>query len=82
MREKNMICDHCGQEGAKERRVSKSYGKGASLFVIENVPVVSCSSCGVTYLSASTLHEIHRIKLHRKTIAKKKNIPVARFQVA
>lgn len=77
-----MICDHCGKEGAKERRVSKSYGKGDSLFVVENVPVVSCPSCGVTYLTANTLHEIHRIKLHRKSMSKKKNIHVAKFQVA
>ena len=75
-----MVCDHCGQKSAKKRKVSKSYGKRSSLFIIEDVPVISCPSCGVTYLTAETLHEIHRIKVHRKSLAMKKSIPVARFQ--
>ncbi len=37
-----MICDICGRSGAHVRRVSRSYGRGASLFVIENIPIVSC----------------------------------------
>ena len=37
-----MVCDVCGQEGARLRRVTRSYGKGATILVIENVPVVSC----------------------------------------
>jgi len=52
------------------RRVSRSYGKGEGLLVIENVPVVSCPNCGEGYLTAETLHEIERIKLHRKSFAK------------
>ncbi len=52
------------------RRVSRSYGKGEDLLVIENVPVVSCPNCGEGYMTAETLHEIERIKLHRKSFAK------------
>ncbi len=74
-----MVCDICGKEGARLRRVSRSYGKGDDLLVIENVPVVSCPSCGESYLTAETLHEIERIKLHRQNFAVKRRIAVAEF---
>ncbi|MHA1880735.1 MAG: type II toxin-antitoxin system MqsA family antitoxin [Candidatus Heimdallarchaeota archaeon] len=74
-----MICDICGQEGAKVRHVTRSYGKGVDLLIIENVPVVSCPHCGESYLTAETLHEIERIKLHRKSFAKERSVPVAAF---
>ncbi|MCK4390125.1 MAG: type II toxin-antitoxin system MqsA family antitoxin [Desulfobacterales bacterium] len=74
-----MMCDICGQEGARIRRVARSYGKGKNLLVIENVPVVSCPDCGESYLTAETLHEIERIKLHRKSFAVERPIEVASF---
>lgn len=72
-------CDMCGQKGAQIRHVTRSYGKGERLFVIENVPIVSCPHCGESYLTADTLHEIERIKLHKKTIALERSVPVAEF---
>ena len=57
-----MICDLCGESGAQVRHASRSYDKGATLFVIENVPIVSCPRCGESYLSAETLHKIEHIK--------------------
>jgi YgiT-type zinc finger domain-containing protein len=78
MRQK-MICDICGQEGAQVRHVTRSYGKSSRLLVIENIPVVSCPSCGESYLTADTLHEIERIKLHRQSFAKERSVPVAAF---
>ena len=74
-----MICDICGKEGARIRRVARSYGKGENLLVIENVPVVSCPHCGESYLTAETLHEIERIKLHRKSFAMPRQVAVADF---
>ncbi|HJW86807.1 MAG TPA: type II toxin-antitoxin system MqsA family antitoxin [Candidatus Brocadiaceae bacterium] len=62
-----MICDICGKESAQVRRIAETYGKGKNLLVIENVPMVSCLSCGESYFTAETLHEIERIKLHRKS---------------
>jgi len=74
-----MICDICGQQGARVRHVTRSYGRDEDLLVIENVPVVSCSNCGESYLSAETLHEIERIKLHRKSFAQERLVSVAVF---
>lgn len=74
-----MVCDICGKSGAHVRRVSRSYGQGASLFVIENVPIVSCPHCGESYLTAETLHELERIKLHRRAWAQERTVAVAAF---
>lgn len=75
----SLICDICGKEGAKVRYVPRSYGKGENLLVIENVPVISCPHCGESYLTAETLHELERIKLHRQSFAEPRSVPVAVF---
>jgi hypothetical protein len=43
------------------------------------VPVVSCPHCGESYLTAQTLREIERIKPHKRSFGKKRQVPVARF---
>ncbi|MDY6854526.1 MAG: YgiT-type zinc finger protein [Thermodesulfobacteriota bacterium] len=47
--------------------------------LLENVPVISCPQCGEIYLTAETLHEIERIKLHRKNFATKRHVLIADF---
>jgi YgiT-type zinc finger domain-containing protein len=74
-----MICDICGKDGARVRHVTRSYGKGETLLVIEDIPVVSCPNCGESYLTAETLHEIERIKLHRQSFATERPVHVAAF---
>jgi len=61
-----IACDLCGRREAQIKYITRTYGKGANLLVIENVPVVVCPSCGESYLTVETLHEIERIKLHRR----------------
>ena len=79
MKIKTLVCDICGQSGAQVRHATRSYGQGATLLVIENVPVVVCPHCGESYLTAETLHEIERIKLHRRSFAKPRHVAVASF---
>ncbi len=79
MKTHTLTCDICGQRGAYVRHLTRSYGKGANLLVIENVPVVVCPHCGESYLSAETLHELKRIKLHRRSLAKPRNVAVANY---
>ena len=74
-----MICDICGKEGAKVRRVSRSYGRGKKLLVIEGIPLVSCPVCGESYLTAETLHEIERLKLHQKSLATERPVKILSF---
>ena len=79
MKSNSKTCDVCGEGRVHVRRVTRSYGTGASLLVIENVPIVVCPSCGESYLTAETLHEIERIKLHRRSFARRRDVPVATF---
>lgn len=74
-----MVCDVCGKKGARLIHLSKSYGKGDNLLVIENVPVISCPACGESYLTAITLREIDNIKRNRKKVATERPVPVAVF---
>lgn len=74
-----LVCDICGKEGAQVRHVTRSYGKGARLLVIENVPLISCPHCGESYMTAATLHEIERIKRQRMRFASKRPVAVAVF---
>jgi len=74
-----MVCDVCGRKGARIRRVTRSFGKGKAAFLIEGVPVVSCPRCGESYLTANTLREIERIRLHRQQLTEDRMVPVARF---
>ena len=74
-----MVCDVCGQSEARQRYISRSYGEGESLLVIEGVPVISCPHCGGSYLTAHTLHEIERIKRQRERLAVKRSVSVVVF---
>ena len=73
------ICANCGKPAARIRHLSRSYGKGETLLVIEHVPVISCPSCGESYLTAQTLHEIERIKQQRKQLTQTRPVAVAEF---
>jgi len=75
----DLICEVCGREGARIRHLTRSYGKGANLLVIENVPVVSCPHCGESYLTAETTHELDKIKANRGALAKLRPVAVASY---
>ncbi len=75
-------CDTGGQQAARIRRVSRSYGSGKDLLVIGGIPLIACSSCGESYFTAETLHEVERIKLPREGFAQIRPVSVARFHQA
>ncbi len=74
-----MICKLCGKKGASVRRFARTFGKGDDILVIQNIPSVHCPHCHEDYVTADTLHEIERIKLHRKNFAVKRPVAVAEF---
>lgn len=76
------VCASCGQAGIRLRKVTRSFGRGLSLLVIEDIPLWTCPHCGESYFTAQTLHEIEHIKAIRKTVAVDRPIPVAMFQVS
>jgi YgiT-type zinc finger domain-containing protein len=74
-----MICDNCGREDARIRYITRSYGKGDDLLVIENIPMISCPHCGESYFTAETLHMIEQIKRERQHRAITRPVAVAAF---
>ena len=72
-------CAVCGRAGVIHRRLTKTFGRGSTLLVVENVPVISCPHCGESYMTAETLHEIERIKLQRRSLAKKRSVATVSF---
>jgi len=77
-----VVCGICGKKHARIRRVTRSYGRGRSAFLIEGVPMVRCPDCGESYFTADTLREIERIRLHWRQLATDKRVPVAKFRGA
>jgi YgiT-type zinc finger domain-containing protein len=75
-------CAHCASDRVQLKYVTRSYGKGDALLVIENIPMLSCPSCGESYFTAQTMHEIERIKALRKSVAKARPVAVAAFEKA
>ncbi len=74
-----MKCFNCGGHKARVRRLTRSYGRGAALLMVENVPVVSCPHCGESLLTADTLRALARIRRDRGRVARRRAVPVARF---
>lgn len=64
------------------KHVTRSFGKGPDLLVIERIPMWSCPDCGESYFTAQTMHEIERIKALRKSVAKSRSVAVAQFEAA
>lgn len=74
-----MTCEMCGKKRAAVQRLNRSYGRGKDVLVIEDVPVVTCGACGESYLTAETMHEIERLRLHRKELARARKVMAIRF---
>ena len=75
-------CAHCGSDKVQLKYVTRSFGKGSNLLVIEGIPMWSCPSCGESYFTAQTMHELERIKALRKSVARPRNVAVALFAAA
>ena len=76
----NAVCQSCGRNGVESRRVTRSFGSGSKLLLIEGIPIWSCPHCGESYFTAQTMHQIERIKALRKSVATARAIPVAEFR--
>jgi YgiT-type zinc finger domain-containing protein len=60
------VCASCERKGIELRHVTRSFGRGAKLLVIENIPMWSCRHCGQSYFTARTMHEIERNQIAAK----------------
>ena len=77
--DEKMKCDNCGKPRARIRQIARTYGKGKNLLLIEDIPIIDCLDCTESYMTAETLHEIERIKLHRGSFAIRRPVQVVAF---
>jgi hypothetical protein len=60
--------------------------KGFDVFAqgadVPAIPMWSCQACGESYFTAQTVHQFERTEALRKSIAKKRVVPVAEFEAA
>ena len=61
-----MICSNCGKDSAQRRNMTRTYGKGDDLLIIEDVPVMQCKSCGESYMTIETVRELEQLKKDEK----------------
>lgn len=59
--------------------MTRTYGADADLLVIENVPLVTCSSCGESYLTAATLHHLEDLRDRGRSVAVARPVGVVQF---
>lgn len=62
--------------------MTRSFGKGDRLLVIEDIPYWFCPRCGERYFTAATLREVDRLKVKRSVLIRRKPIPVVSFGAA
>ncbi|MGL4649624.1 MAG: YgiT-type zinc finger protein [Caldilineaceae bacterium] len=72
-------CGTCGTPDARIRYVTRSYGHGDSMLVIEKIPMIVCRACGESYFTADTAFELERIKAHQTERAVVHYAPVVQF---
>jgi len=77
---KNKIaCDCCGEVGVIQKHVTRSFGKGERVVVIDSIPMLVCPHCGENYFTASTLQEIERLRMHKAGLAVQSMAPVLSY---
>jgi YgiT-type zinc finger domain-containing protein len=74
-------CANCGSERISIKLVTRTYGRGPGIVVIEDIPLVSCGKCGEVYFSAETMHEIERVRSHRKAFGASQTVTVAQLPI-
>ncbi len=75
-----MTCEICGAKTASIKKVTKSFGQGRGLVVIENIPTLSCSSCHESYITASTARTLDCVRKNRVAVGKARRVLVALFK--
>jgi YgiT-type zinc finger domain-containing protein len=77
-----MACAFCGKEEVRTRKLPQTFGEGDDLFIIEQVPVMSCPHCGENYLTSDTIRALDEILDERRTVAAKRPVLVTTFRPA
>ena len=73
------VCVNCGKHAAHEVRRDEIFGRGPEAIIIENIPVMQCHHCGLTWLEPEVSRRIDEICAHPEQYAEKEYRPVAKI---
>ena len=68
-----------GESGVKRKLVTRSFGKGDHVVVIDGIPLLACPHCGESYFTADTLQEVERLRMHRASLPAQSMAPVLSY---
>ncbi len=71
------ICSFCGEQTARLTARNHTFGKGAEMIVIENVPTWSCDNCGEVYITGQVSRAIDEVLAHPELHTEKRPVNVA-----
>jgi len=74
-----ITCDCCGETGVMLKHITRSFGKGDQVVVIDGIPLQVCPHCGESYFTADTLQEIERLRMHRAGLTARSMAPVLSY---
>ena len=70
-------CSFCGKATARLHLKNHTFGHGARLLVIENVPTYICDNCHESYLTAATSRAIDEVFAHPDHHTVRREVSVA-----
>lgn len=73
------LCVNCGKQTAYQIRRDELFGKGEKAIIIENIPMVKCTNCGIVYLELEVSRMIDEICAHPESHASMMEKQVAKI---
>ncbi len=73
------VCEVCGKQTTKVRPITKTYRLDGELVAIEHIPLIVCTACGESYLTADTKNSLERLKKDHKQLAVMQTIGIVSF---
>lgn len=70
-------CSFCGKQTARLHLKNHTFGHGARLLVIENVPTYVCGNCHESYLTAAISRAIDEVLAHPDQHTVRREVSVA-----
>jgi YgiT-type zinc finger domain-containing protein len=74
-------CCRCDEDFSEGTTTVNKWWKG-ELFVIENVPVLTCGKCGEQYFEGAVMEQIEAMVKSRAPVERIISVPVMKFKVA
>lgn len=77
--EQSHVCSFCGEQTARKVIKSHVFGRGAKMLIVEDIPTMTCSNCGQTYLTGDILKMLEEILKNQPKYVTQRTVNVAEF---